>query len=34
MKTVWVTRAARAPGCVDVKVASVAQLPRLLAQLQ
>lgn len=34
MKTVWVTRAARAPGCVDVKVANVAQLPRLLAQLQ
>jgi putative hydrolase of the HAD superfamily len=34
MKTVWVTRAARAPGCVDIKVASLAQLPRLLAQLQ
>jgi putative hydrolase of the HAD superfamily len=34
MKTVWVTRAARAPGCVDVKVASLGQLPRLLAQLQ
>jgi putative hydrolase of the HAD superfamily len=34
MKTVWVTRAARAPGSVDVKVANLAQLPRLLAQLQ
>lgn len=34
MKTVWVTRAARAPGCVDVKVANLSQLPRLLAQLQ
>jgi putative hydrolase of the HAD superfamily len=34
MKTVWVTRAARAPGSVDVKVANLVQLPRLLAQLQ
>ena len=34
MKTVWVTRAARAPGCVDVKVANLMQLPRLLAYLQ
>jgi len=34
MKTVWVTRAARAPGCVDVKVANLTQLPRLLAYLQ
>ena len=34
MKTVWVTRAARAPGCVDLKVANLTQLPRLLAYLQ
>jgi len=34
MKTVWVTRAARAPGCVDVKVANLTQLLRLLAYLQ
>lgn len=34
MKTVWVTRASRAPGSVDVKVASLAQLPRLLEYLQ
>lgn len=34
MKTVWVTRAARAPGSVDVKIANLAQLPRLLEYLQ
>ena len=34
MKTVWVTRAARAPGYVDVKIADLAQLPRLLAHLK
>ena len=34
MKTVWVTRAARTPGSVDVRVANLMQLPRLLAQLQ
>jgi putative hydrolase of the HAD superfamily len=34
MKTVWVTRTARAPGYVDVKVANLMQLPRMLAYLQ
>ncbi|HET9405218.1 MAG TPA: pyrimidine 5'-nucleotidase [Burkholderiales bacterium] len=34
MKTVWVTQEARAPGCVDVKVANLMQLPRLLSYLQ
>jgi putative hydrolase of the HAD superfamily len=34
MKTVWVSRAVRAPGSVDVKIASLAQLPRLLEYLQ
>ncbi len=34
MKTVWVTRASRAPGSVDLKVSSLAQLPRLLESLQ
>jgi putative hydrolase of the HAD superfamily len=34
MKTVWVTRAARAPGFVDAKVANLMQLPRMLAHLQ
>jgi len=34
MKTVWVTRASRAPGSVDVKIARLAQLPRLLEYLQ
>ena len=34
MKTVWVTRAPRAPGYVDVKIANLAQLPRMLAYLQ
>ncbi|MCW5606282.1 MAG: pyrimidine 5'-nucleotidase [Burkholderiales bacterium] len=33
MKTVWVNGAARAPGYVDVSVASLAQLPRLLGGL-
>ncbi len=34
MKTVWVTKAAKAPACVDVKVANLMQLPRMLAYLQ
>ena len=34
MTTVWVARAARAPGYVDVKVPNLMQLPRLLAHLQ
>ena len=34
MTTVWVTRAARAPGYVDVTVPNLLQLPRMLACLQ
>ena len=34
MKAVWVSRARKAPGYVDVKIARLAQLPRLLAHLQ
>jgi len=34
MKTVWVTRAARTPGPVDVRVSRLSQLPRLLEYLQ
>jgi putative hydrolase of the HAD superfamily len=34
MKSVWVSRARRAPGYVDVRIARIAQLPRLLAHLQ
>ncbi len=34
MKTVWVTATAGAPACVDVKVANLMQLPRMLAYLQ
>ena len=34
LKTVWVTRAARAPGYVDVKITDLAQLPRQLAHLK
>ena len=34
MKTVWVTRAERAPGHVDVKIAKLLQLPRMLAYLK
>ena len=34
MKTVWVTRAAKAPAGVDVKVANLMQLPRRLANLK
>ena len=34
MKTVWVTRAPRTPGYVDVKIANLMQLPRMLAYLQ
>ena len=33
MKTVWVTREPRAPSYVDVKTASVLELPRLLGRL-
>ena len=33
MKTVWVTREPRTPGYVDVKIASVLALPRLLGRL-
>ena len=33
MKTVWVTREARAPAYVDLKTASVLALPRLLGRL-
>jgi putative hydrolase of the HAD superfamily len=34
MKTVWVTRTERAPGHVDVKIANLLQLPRMLASLE
>jgi len=34
MKTVWVTRAGRAPDYIDVKVPNLMQLPRMLATLQ
>jgi len=34
MKTVWVTRAAKAPGHVDVKIANLMQLSRMLAHLK
>jgi hypothetical protein len=34
MKTVWVTKSARAAACVDVKVARLMQLPRMLAYLR
>jgi putative hydrolase of the HAD superfamily len=34
MKSVWVSRTRRAPGYVDVRIARLAQLPRLLAHLQ
>jgi putative hydrolase of the HAD superfamily len=34
MKTVWVTRAGRAPGYVDVAIRDVGKLPRVLARLQ
>src|SRR5262245_13066286 len=34
MKTVWVTRAARRPGHVDVKIANLMQLSRMLAHLK
>jgi putative hydrolase of the HAD superfamily len=33
MKTVWVTRAARAPGYVNVKIPELAELPRMLSSL-
>jgi len=33
MKTVWVTRETRAPAYVDLKIASVLALPRLLGRL-
>jgi putative hydrolase of the HAD superfamily len=34
MRTVWVTLAHRAPAYVDVKIANLMQLPRMLATLQ
>jgi putative hydrolase of the HAD superfamily len=34
MKTVWVTLARKAPAYVDVKIANLMQLPRMLATLQ
>jgi putative hydrolase of the HAD superfamily len=34
MKTVWVTRSERTPGHVDVKIANLVELPRMLAHLQ
>jgi putative hydrolase of the HAD superfamily len=34
MKTVWVTLAHRAPAYVDLKIANLMQLPRMLATLQ
>jgi putative hydrolase of the HAD superfamily len=33
MKTVWVSRSLKSPPCVDVSVASVRELPRLLGKL-
>ena len=33
MKTVWVSREARAPACVDARIASVLSLPRLADDL-
>ena len=34
MKTVWVTKAARGPGYIDVKISHLMQLPRMAANLQ
>jgi putative hydrolase of the HAD superfamily len=34
MRTVWVTRARRVPGYVDVAIREVGELPRALARLQ
>jgi len=34
MRTVWVTRATRAPGFVDARMVDLRQLPRILAHLQ
>jgi putative hydrolase of the HAD superfamily len=34
MKTVWITRIAKAPGYIDVNIPDLAQLPRMLARLQ
>jgi putative hydrolase of the HAD superfamily len=34
MKTVWVTKAPRSPGYIDVKVSHLMQLPRMAATLQ
>jgi len=34
MKTVWVTRAVRTPGYVDVNISNLTQLPRRLPRLQ
>jgi putative hydrolase of the HAD superfamily len=34
MKTVWVSRSARAPGYVDATIANISRLPRVLTRLQ
>jgi len=34
MRTVWVTKAKRAPGYVDARISSIRQLPRVLTRLQ
>jgi putative hydrolase of the HAD superfamily len=34
MKTVWVRRAGRAPGYVDIAISDIAKLPRVVARLQ
>jgi putative hydrolase of the HAD superfamily len=34
MKTVWVSKSARTPACVDVKVTRLMLLPRMLGSLQ
>jgi putative hydrolase of the HAD superfamily len=33
MKTIWVSRAGRAPAYVDLKIAGLMELPRLLSRL-
>ena len=34
MRTVWVSRHARSPGYVDVRIASVRELPRRIGRLR
>lgn len=34
MRTVWVSRAAKAPGFVDARAADLSQLPRMMARLR